>query len=1710
MSDRTEASAAALSDAYPVLLGPVRLEYRFTATELLVRVFPDEWAVDAFEERCTRREHDHVRRYWRRRWEAGGEPDGQQTAWRDLVSHVGAGRAAHLVRTRRPRNPQDEPRRAQPGQRIVVLDGDEPADGAPPGSARADEARTEGGPGVVRVVLDLPTPTADDTRDSSWTEPARARLLPDAFTLLGYVDGQLVLDVTGNPVPAELTVGPDPSTPEDDQFASSGTTLHVPETLAWLTDFDAAVSVGMAFRIPLTDAIRGGLHRLVALGLRVRDPATSRTDLERHLTHQAGSRAGLRLLAQGTPTNNTGRTPSALGTGDEAAEIYAALQAGAAAPQAGAAAPPGATLDAWAAKTDGQWLAELVGIDPAVLAPVPGADGSDQAEARAMNVALWPATWGYHLGTMFNPILGTDALDRTRDFFTRYVSGRGPIPAVRIGRQPYGILVTTAFSRLAWPDGDPDTAHRRALNSVLAEATQDWTTLAEKVPFLGADGDPHALLLGILGLHPTSAEFHQRYAQSVEDYFNRSNLNGHGGEVLEALDHLGARPGLRALLTRFGYPVSAPDPDAAARLFVGRQHPLGGPLIDDRPLSETDRVRSWTADGQSYLGWLASKAASAFDVVRVESGFRDDHPPTAVLYLLLRHAVLNSYAEAALRLAASAHAMSEAEVVRARREPAFIHISTRVQASESRFARLYAPDPAVTGDPLLLVADHVTRIIGQQPATRELADQLAAITTLDGAPTARLERALVEHLDCCSYRLDAWRTGLAAERLFALRYPTPTAPAVTGVHLGAFGWLEEVRPRPTPQTPVTLAGELAAVFTPPGAGPLVSDPGNQGYVHAPSPSHATTAALLRTGYLADASPDNPGTLAVNLSSARVRTALSFLDGIRAGQSLGALLGYRLERGLHDGHAIAETDRFLSALRLAFPLVAARLPAEPPPAGTPIESLEARNVVDGLALVRHVTRTGPATYPFGRTDLPAADAGQAAAIDAEVQALVEIQDALADLAVAEGVHQSVLGNHDRSAAGMDAFTRTGSPPDPEVVRTPTSGRRLDHRFALHLQAGRSPEDSPLHHLEVTPRAGADPAVNAWLADLLPDPDDVACTVGWADPARGDIHERVVTQAELGLQPIDLLWALRPEDQAAMSELDDRVVARVHHEEELRADTELLIRYVDRVPDKVSLFELSPLVAALRTTLLAARPARPGDYAAPADGSVLDPHLDDDVDLPRERPQFVRDTLHSLAHAVRDARDELTELLADPVDRRGDILEGADDLLHRYGDLVLTAGGFGIVRSGWGELLAWRRDRFRDVLAAVRTAADRMTGLLRAADEQLDAEASLPDDATDEQRFALLQQAERLLTTNPTSPRPDTPRRLRRTVRRRREEFGERLDRLSQLAGTTRSHLGGLLDDVRELLPLAPFDPVGLDLTPFEDAVVAFCADVLSRLTNLYDEIVQRIPAVDRRLEDYDAATGGPERVAAATAAVRAGLGPDALATSEFGLSHDVGHAVQRVVSASADGRLTRHLDRDFPVDDWLHGLARVRACLARWERISLLAEAVGKGEPELLPIQLPYQDDDPWLALELPDGWTLTGDRLLLTAHYAHPFDHHERQCALLIDEWTETIPGPTAATAIAAHYDRPGTQPPQSLLLVVPPARAGSWRWADLAGAVGETLDLARTRAVEPGQIDRTAYAQALPATVLAAAARPITIGTDLSINNEVPQDGTPFRPARG
>ena len=283
--------AGRLTDAIPVLLMPLRIETRFAGGELLVRVSPDEWAVDAFSERLSDVEVANAAQYRIREWAAGGDEAGRRGAWRGLVGSHGSGRALWIVGRHRPQNPDDEPVRTDPAEVILVVAAEEPlaaalrgpaaayweavwragqdrdalaaaragleaavtaaeiaeVDARPPANldARPAAGRTHADSPVQVAFLELPAAADLDPSPASWSQPARARVLPDRFVLLGYAGGELVLEEIGRPVPEALQVGPDPAADPDDQIRIDGEELVVPDELRWMVDFDRAVADGL-------------------------------------------------------------------------------------------------------------------------------------------------------------------------------------------------------------------------------------------------------------------------------------------------------------------------------------------------------------------------------------------------------------------------------------------------------------------------------------------------------------------------------------------------------------------------------------------------------------------------------------------------------------------------------------------------------------------------------------------------------------------------------------------------------------------------------------------------------------------------------------------------------------------------------------------------------------------------------------------------------------------------------------------------------------------------------------------------------------------------------------------------------------------------------------------------------------------------------------------------------------------------------------------------------------------------------------------------------------------------------------------------------------------------------------------------------------------------------------------------------------------------
>src|SRR5690606_10485707 len=158
---------------------------------------------------------------------------------------------------------------------------------------------------------------------------------------------------------------------------------------------------------------------------------------------------------------------------------------------------------------------------------------------------------------------------------------------------------------------------------------------------------------------------------------------------------------------------------------------------------------------------------------------------------------------------------------------------------------------------------------------------------------------------------------------------------------------------------------------------------------------------------------------------------------------------------------------------------------------------ANNVIDGLAFIEHIQESGEHHYPYGLTLNETASADEAAAIDAEVERLLDTHDAVGDLVLAEGVHQATQGNFERAAAMLDTGPESRIPTDLDVIRTPRSGTTLTHRAGIHFPIGLPPTHS-VFGMSSTARSECEPALDQWLSEVLPDPEKVVCTVSWDNP------------------------------------------------------------------------------------------------------------------------------------------------------------------------------------------------------------------------------------------------------------------------------------------------------------------------------------------------------------------------------------------------------------------------------------------------------------------------------------------------------------------------------------------------------------------------------------------------------------------------------------
>ena len=1026
-------------------------------------------------------------------------------------------------------------------------------------------------------------------KTDAWTRAAEARLLPDRFVALGFRQGVEVTRAIGRAIvePLAVTLAPDASAAQ--QLDISGDGLVVDEAVRWTIDFNRAVEVGMGLTMTLSVAdVQSGFDELIVVGVKGSLPPEQSAAELAQLFEEHHYGRGLAFVRQGTPTNNTERAPSGYPPDDPDGARSFAIERDDTRTVTG---------------RDGERFATAFGIPAVAMKHVDRSDADEQAGARAMAAALWPATFGYFFEELLFSDDQDEEVDAFRDYFIEHVRARGHYPAFRVGSTPYGVVVASSLTK--WAHRARFKMLQNAMPEDLRRLREVWREAAGGVPRVGKSVDADRDLLEVLEMDASAREVRVRSVMGPNASLNLGSFIGLDWDAVrvrqfEIASRLAQRLGRSDVSSRvfaLSYGKAAP---AFANGFVVPKPKPDSP----EPLSETETLPF------NYIRWL--REAPTIDDVREERLPAGVTPPTTLLYLLLRHAMLREAARSADRILVDekliAHAVKrDRELVGASvaaAAPSAAAASATLAESATVWDRMATSVPRVTGD--LNLATFIWRDV-VVPQNRRLREFRQFLAVLEALPTAELERLLTETLDVCSHRLDAWITSMFNDRLAAMRRAGGQASVI-----GAFGWVADLRAKPAVETKPTPLPALTDIVLrrlklQPGAS-LAQQTSTGGFIHTPSMAHAATAAVLRNGFLSRRQVDAQR-YGIDLSSARVRRARFILDAVRYGQPLGAVLGYQFERGLHEGHRPLELDRYVEPFRSAYPLVASKLTPTDTGDGESVEAVAARNVVDGLKL--NADRTNIAWGTNGLPDRPGAHFD---AVDAELQRLDETIDAVADLLMAESVFQLVSGNTAGASATMDALARGVRPPDPEVVKTPRGGTAVSHRAALIL-GGNPIAPAGWGGIASTPRAAAEPHLDGWIGLVIGNPALVRCGVAYTDTL-GVTRTIEVTLAQLRLRPVDVLHcvtvsqgeeqrtAAQPTASAQASELDSRVAAVALARADADPNADLRIDYAATDRSNTRSFpEIAELLRAIDAVLSTARALEPKDLLAAAQSDQL---------------------------------------------------------------------------------------------------------------------------------------------------------------------------------------------------------------------------------------------------------------------------------------------------------------------------------------------------------------------------------------------------------------------------------------------------------------------------------------------------------------------------
>lgn len=702
-----------------------------------------------------------------------------------------------------------------------------------------------------------------------------------------------------------------------------------PTAAAWQTDFKAAETIGLGVRIPITRTVAAKLTRIYVYGVREGASASASPTALADLLQRHVRGDGASLMKAGTPTNNTTDDP--------------------------APTPPPAPDQTPVAGTDGFRVAQALGVDPSLFSGIGGSDAVTDLLATAMHVALWPASVEYFLKQVMAPVADPTTIARLQGQFQSHLRPHGPFPSLRLGSQPYGLLPVTSSANWMTAANTADPV-MKGLHTLAAT----WLAAAGNAPRVGATGDAGSDVISVLSQSPVS----RRWTGRITESHLISGRDFVGADATKYTDTVAKLQQQKrdSELTPLGITGT---PLALDFIFHASTFDINAPLVAPDGADPTAPLAS------NYISAIATATSDALNNETITGA-----SPRTLLYMFLRHSTL-------LKLANTASAVVTKPPIA---EAVFIESTT-----DTVWTRLNAPVAALGNKPVAQAL--TTTIPTNNAALLDLKLHQQALQTLATASVGDLEHLFAGAIDAASFRLDAWITAQATDRLHSMR--TATA---AGCHLGAYGWVD------APAIPATAPADGADAFT---------DSTSEGFIHAARLEHARTGAILRAAYISRSQAGAQAPFAIDLSSDRVRLAKQIASEIQGGANLAELLGARVERLMIEQNLGPQ----LPALRTQFPL----------------DSGDGRQRIDGVALVQSWQKT---------------------AIAANLQPIAKLLlgalDALGDLLLAEAIHEQSSGSSGRTRTALSALeTGVALPADFDVTRTQLDAVNTQWRLVLPI-------------------------------------------------------------------------------------------------------------------------------------------------------------------------------------------------------------------------------------------------------------------------------------------------------------------------------------------------------------------------------------------------------------------------------------------------------------------------------------------------------------------------------------------------------------------------------------------------------------------------------------------------------------------------------------